>query len=264
MRNGIFVHEDYIGPENVDELRDMSFVFMCLEGPAKKLIVEKLEEFGLPFIDVGMGVYLSEGSLGGILRVTTSTPAQRDHVRKRDFVLGRRRPQRIRRQYPDRRPERAECGAGGDQVEEAGGLLPGSRLRASLHLYDRRQHAAQRRCAAPRPTEASHETSQLKPPKTLTHEFVEFIPDVIEEGKIYVSIEYATAVHKCCLRLRKRSGDAAEPHGLEAHFRRQDDFARSLDRQLELPVPVALLGQERPGAMGGGLVAVARRCQPRA
>lgn len=83
MRDGIFVHESYIGPDNVDELRDMSFVFMCLEGPAKKLIVEKLEEFGIPFIDVGMGVYLSEGSLGGILRVTTSTPAQRDHVRKR-------------------------------------------------------------------------------------------------------------------------------------------------------------------------------------
>ena len=83
MRNGIFVHDAYIGPENVDELRDMSFVFMCLEGPAKKLIVEKLEEFGITFIDVGMGVYLSEGSLGGILRATTSTPARRDHVRKR-------------------------------------------------------------------------------------------------------------------------------------------------------------------------------------
>ena len=36
-----------------------------------------------------------------------------------------------------------------------------------------------------------------KPQKTLAHEFVEFIPDLIEEGKIYVSIDYATAVHKC-------------------------------------------------------------------
>jgi hypothetical protein len=88
MRNGIFVHESYVGPENVELLRDMSFVFMCLEGPAKKLIMEKLEEFGLPFIDVGMGVYLSEGFLGGILRVTTSTPAQRDHVRKRVSFAG--------------------------------------------------------------------------------------------------------------------------------------------------------------------------------
>jgi len=37
----------------------------------------------------------------------------------------------------------------------------------------------------------------LKPAKALAHEFVEFIPDVIEEGKIYVSMDYATAVHKC-------------------------------------------------------------------
>jgi hypothetical protein len=77
-----------VGPENVEDLRDMSFVFMCLEGPAKQIILEKLEEFGLPFIDVGMGVYLSEGFLGGILRVTTSTPTQRNHVRKRVSFAG--------------------------------------------------------------------------------------------------------------------------------------------------------------------------------
>ena len=32
----------------------------------------------------------------------------------------------------------------------------------------------------------------------LLHEFVEFIPTPIEEGKIYVSIPYATVAHKCC------------------------------------------------------------------
>jgi hypothetical protein len=37
----------------------------------------------------------------------------------------------------------------------------------------------------------------MKPPKTFTYEFVEFIPDAIEEGKIYVSIDYATVVHTC-------------------------------------------------------------------
>ena len=37
----------------------------------------------------------------------------------------------------------------------------------------------------------------MKSPKGFTHEFVEFIPDTIEEGKIYVSIAYATTVHKC-------------------------------------------------------------------
>jgi len=83
MRNGILAHVDFISADNVDALREMTFVFLCMEGTAKQFIVEKLEEFGLPFIDVGMGVYLSEGSLGGILRVTTSTQAQRDHLRKR-------------------------------------------------------------------------------------------------------------------------------------------------------------------------------------
>lgn len=32
----------------------------------------------------------------------------------------------------------------------------------------------------------------------LTHRFVEFIPDVLEEGTLYVSMEYATVSHKCC------------------------------------------------------------------
>lgn len=29
-------------------------------------------------------------------------------------------------------------------------------------------------------------------------EFVEFIPEALEDGKLYVSHKYATAVHKCC------------------------------------------------------------------
>jgi len=32
----------------------------------------------------------------------------------------------------------------------------------------------------------------------LTHEFVEYIPDDLTDGIIYVSIPFATAVHKCC------------------------------------------------------------------
>jgi hypothetical protein len=32
----------------------------------------------------------------------------------------------------------------------------------------------------------------------LKHEFVEFIPEELREGTIYVSIRFATASHKCC------------------------------------------------------------------
>src|SRR5436189_6306712 len=33
--------------------------------------------------------------------------------------------------------------------------------------------------------------------KTIQHKFVEFIPDVIEDEILYISISYCTAIHKC-------------------------------------------------------------------
>lgn len=33
---------------------------------------------------------------------------------------------------------------------------------------------------------------------TLTHEFVDTVPDQIEDGIVYISLMYATAVHRCC------------------------------------------------------------------
>ena len=38
----------------------------------------------------------------------------------------------------------------------------------------------------------------MKPERFLKHEFVEFIPDELKDDTIYVSIPYATVVHKCC------------------------------------------------------------------
>ncbi|MGK2858153.1 MAG: DUF6527 family protein [Thermoanaerobaculia bacterium] len=32
----------------------------------------------------------------------------------------------------------------------------------------------------------------------LRHAFVEFLPEELAEGTLYVSVEYATAAHKCC------------------------------------------------------------------
>ena len=33
---------------------------------------------------------------------------------------------------------------------------------------------------------------------TLTHRFVRFVPDELEEQTLYVSLDFATVVHKCC------------------------------------------------------------------
>src|SRR5438067_9392544 len=43
------------------------------------------------------------------------------------------------------------------------------------------------------------------------------------------------------LRLRFQGRYADNTHGLEASFRRQDDLPAPIDRQLESPLPVALL-----------------------
>ena len=82
MRRGIIPHEYHISASNVGELDNMAFVFVCMDSPkAKKAVVEKLHERGIPFIDVGMGLKLGDdNSLRGILRVTTSTKSKFDHV----------------------------------------------------------------------------------------------------------------------------------------------------------------------------------------
>jgi hypothetical protein len=51
-----------------------------MEGKGKRQVVAKLESIGVPFVDVGMGLYLVGDSIGGILRTTTSTPEKREHV----------------------------------------------------------------------------------------------------------------------------------------------------------------------------------------
>ena len=84
MHAGIVDHAVYLDAGNVEELRGMDFVFLCPDsGESKKLIVEKLEELKIPFIDVGMGIQLNNEALGGIVRVTTSTSQKRDHFRSR-------------------------------------------------------------------------------------------------------------------------------------------------------------------------------------
>jgi hypothetical protein len=87
MHRNIVPHEYFIDASNVDTLREMEFVFLCIDkGEAKKLIVAALEGWGVPFVDVGMGIDLTDGALGGIVRLTTSTPNKRDHVRTKNRI----------------------------------------------------------------------------------------------------------------------------------------------------------------------------------
>lgn len=84
MHRHIVPHAVQIDASTVHLLEGVTFAFLCMDaGEPKRLAVQKLEDLGMPFIDVGMGLELVNGSLGGILRVTASTPDKREHVRER-------------------------------------------------------------------------------------------------------------------------------------------------------------------------------------
>ena len=82
MRKGIVPHRQFIDDSTVDELRHMDFVFICVDaGPGKRIAMANLQEWKVPFIDVGMGVNLVDGALGGVVRTTTFTPGEGDHIK---------------------------------------------------------------------------------------------------------------------------------------------------------------------------------------
>ena len=79
MHKGIVVHDVFFDETNAALLDGLDFVFVCVDrGPVKRVIVDRLIANGTPFIEVGMGVVVTEGQLGGIVRVTTSTPETRE------------------------------------------------------------------------------------------------------------------------------------------------------------------------------------------
>ena len=57
MRKGLYAHPYLIDATNVHELHEMTFVFVAIDdAPAKEPIINAVVEFGIPFVDVGMGV----------------------------------------------------------------------------------------------------------------------------------------------------------------------------------------------------------------
>jgi molybdopterin/thiamine biosynthesis adenylyltransferase len=84
MRHGVFAHPYFIDASKAAELDGFDFVFLAFDaGTNKEHLIRRLEEAGVPFIDVGMGLYEVDGALSGQLRVVTSTAAHRDRARAR-------------------------------------------------------------------------------------------------------------------------------------------------------------------------------------
>jgi hypothetical protein len=78
MHRHVVPHPCFIDESNVAELDTMGFVFVAVDsGPAKRLIIDRLETAGVPFIEVGIGVYRSSDKLSGTIRTAASTLGRR-------------------------------------------------------------------------------------------------------------------------------------------------------------------------------------------
>lgn len=88
MHRGIVAHPYAIDESTVIELADVAFAFLCMApGATKRLVVDFLESKDKPFVDVGMGLTVVNGSITGLIGTTTSSPQKRDHFRQRvDFA----------------------------------------------------------------------------------------------------------------------------------------------------------------------------------
>ena len=81
MHRGIVTHAVRLTADNLGLLDGTTFAFISMDaGEDKRAVVNKLEALGVSFVDAGMGLELVDSSLGGILRVTASTPDAREHV----------------------------------------------------------------------------------------------------------------------------------------------------------------------------------------
>ena len=81
MRRGISPYAEKITEQNIELLKGLSFVFICIDSnSARGMIISHLKKFQIPFIDVGLGVEIIENSLAAILRTTLGTPSKHDHI----------------------------------------------------------------------------------------------------------------------------------------------------------------------------------------
>lgn len=58
----------------------------------------------------------------------------------------------------------------------------------------------------------------INPIITIEHKFVEFIPEVLEEGVLYISIDHCTAIHLCICGCKSEVVTPISSRGWELQF----------------------------------------------
>lgn len=86
MHKGIVANNVYITALNLEQLDEMSYVFICVDkNTVRKQISNYLVSKGISFIDVGLGVNVVDDKLIGAFRTTSGTFKKNDHLQDRIF-----------------------------------------------------------------------------------------------------------------------------------------------------------------------------------
>ena len=81
MHKNIIEHDGFIREENIEILKDMDFVFICIDsGVARKIITDYLASEEIPFIDTGMGLQNKNDTINGQIRITIFDKSNYDRI----------------------------------------------------------------------------------------------------------------------------------------------------------------------------------------
>lgn len=84
MRNDVIAHSIYVDESNIHDFSVYDFVFISVDSnTVRSFITKALLELKVSFIDVGMGLNLSDNKLLGTIRVTAATPENNAHLQHR-------------------------------------------------------------------------------------------------------------------------------------------------------------------------------------
>ena len=81
MHKNLIEYDMFIKEENVSTLKDMDFVFICIDsGIARKIITDYLVSEEIPFIDAGMGLQNINDTINGQIRITVFNKTNYDRI----------------------------------------------------------------------------------------------------------------------------------------------------------------------------------------
>lgn len=84
LKKNVIAHPLMLDRSNVHLLDGVTFAFVAMDpGPQKAAAINYLENTGISFVEVGMGLHKRPHGIGGTLRAVLSTPGNRETVRPR-------------------------------------------------------------------------------------------------------------------------------------------------------------------------------------